>query len=112
MPYKRNKYNAKKKSYKGRSYDSTAECNHAIKLDAGKQAGEIKEITPQFKIALKVNGVHICNYFMDFRVMLVDGTIEYHEVKGYATQLWRMKWRLLEATIQEHENAKLVLIKV
>ena len=113
MAYRRyNKFNAKKQTYNGRSYDSKAECAYAQELDLRMKAGEIKEINPQFKIELRVNGKKICNYYMDFRLVMADDSIEYHEVKGFATDLWRMKWRILEATIDEHENAKLELIKV
>jgi hypothetical protein len=45
---------------------------------------------------------------MDFKVVLSDGTIEMHEVKGAETPLWRMKWRL---AIALHPEWRFVLIK-
>lgn len=109
---KRNKYNATKQTYNGRSYDSKLEAKYAEQLDWRKKAGEIKEIIPQFKIELRVNEKHICNYYMDFKLVMADDTIEFHEVKGFETSLWRMKWRITEATLNEIEpNAKLVLVK-
>jgi hypothetical protein len=97
----RNKYNAKKTKYNDRYYDSALEANYAFELDARKKAGEIKEIIPQYKISLDVNDSHIANYYMDFKVILIDDSIEMHEVKGMETQLWRLKWRLAQALYPE-----------
>ena len=93
----KNKYNAKKTKYNGRYYDSALEAAYAEELDWRIKAGEIKEVIPQYKISIDVNDVHIANYYMDFKVILNDGRIEMHEVKGMETQLWRMKWRLAKA---------------
>ncbi len=107
-----NKYNARKQTYNGRSYDSVMEANYAQELDWRMKAGEIKEVVPQYKIDLRAYGQHIANYFVDFKVVLTDGTVEYHEVKGFETDVWRMKWKLTQAQLKETEpQAKLVLIK-
>ena len=94
---RKNKYNAKKTKYNGRYYDSALEARYAEDLDWRMKAGEIKEIIPQYKISIDVEGVHIANYYMDFKVVLLDDRIEMHEVKGMETPLWRMKWRLSQA---------------
>jgi len=104
----KNKYNARKTKYNGYYYDSGLEAKYAQELDWRKKAGEILEITPQYKISLDVNGQHIANYYMDFKVILSDNTIEMHEVKGMETYLWRMKWRLAIALNPEW---KFILIK-
>ena len=107
-----NKYGNIKQTYGGRSYDSKKEAAWAMELDKMKLVGEIKEIIPQYKIDLRVNNIHICNYYMDFKVVLSDGSIEFHEVKGFETAIWRLKWKLTEALLDEiEEGAKLVLIK-
>ena len=103
-----NKFNATKQTYNGRSYHSKKEAEYAAELDWLKKAKQIKEIIPQYKISLDVNGIHIANYFMDFKVTTQDGIIEMHEVKGMETDLWRMKWRLAKALYPEW---KFVLIK-
>lgn len=105
---RKNKYNAKKTKYNGRYYDSSLESDYAINLDWRKKAGEIKEIIPQYKIDIKINDQHITNYYMDFKVILADGTIEMHEVKGMETDLWRIKWR---CAIALHPEWKFILIK-
>ncbi len=105
---KRNKFSAVKKSYNGRTYHSALEADYAMQLDLRKKAGEIKEIIPQYKISIDINGVHITNYFMDFKVILPGEEIEMHEVKGFETDLWRIKWRLARAL---NPQWKFVLIK-
>ena len=97
MVKKKNKYNAVRQTYNGYNYDSTLEANHAAKLDWEIKAGIVKRWERQHKIECYVNGVKICNYYIDFKVWLSDGSIEYHEVKGAETQLWRFKWKLSKA---------------
>ena len=103
-----NKYNSKRTKYNDRYYDSALEAAYAEQLDWLIKAGEIIEVIPQFKISIDVNGVHIANYYMDFKVIYSDGRIEMHEVKGMETDLWRMKWRLSKAL---YPDWNFVLIK-
>lgn len=104
----RNKYNSKRSSFNGRTYDSALECNYAMQLDLRQKAGEIREIIPQFKLELYVAGIHICNYYVDFKVILENGDEEYHEVKGYETEVWKIKWKIAKAL---YGKEKFVLIK-
>jgi hypothetical protein len=107
-----NKYNAKSTQYNGRSYHSKLEASYAERLDWLLKAGEIKEWIPQFKIDLKVNGKHIANYYMDFKVIDKYGAVQFHEVKGMETDVWKIKWLILQATINEIEpGAEMILIK-
>jgi hypothetical protein len=108
----KSKYKNKTKQFGGRTYDSIREANHAEELEWRKKAGEIKEIIPQYKIDLRVNGVHICNYYVDFKVIMADDSVQFHEVKGMVLPLWQMKWKLTEALIDEIEpGAELLVIK-
>ena len=104
----KSKYGNKSKTYNGRTYDSIREANHAEELDWRIKAGEIKEVIPQFKISLGINERHIANYYIDFKVILSDNDIEYHEVKGFETEIWRLKWKLTEALYPDYN---LILIK-
>lgn len=109
---KRTKYNNQTRMYNGRLYDSIKEANYARDLDWRIKAKEIKEVIPQYKIDLKVNGKHICNYYVDFKVIMSDGSIQFHEVKGLILPIWQMKWNLLQALINEIEpGAELLVIK-
>lgn len=100
--FAKNKYNSKVSSYNGRNYHSALECNYAIDLDWRVKAGEIKSWENQYKIDLTLNGVHICNYFIDFKVTYADGHVEYHEVKGFETDVWRIKWKLSRAIYPDY----------
>lgn len=98
---RKQKFNAKSCEYNGRFYHSKREASHAMLLDWKKKAGEVVEWKPQYKIDIKVNDIHITNYYCDFRVEYKDGTIRYEEVKGFATTEWQLKWRLLQALKDE-----------
>lgn len=107
-----NKFNAKSTTYNDQFFHSKGEAGYAMELDWRIKAGEIKSYTRQHKIDLKVNGVHICNYFVDFRVINKHGGIEFHEYKGVSLEAFEIKWRLLQATIDDVEpGAELILIK-
>lgn len=108
----KNKYNAKGQEYDGKWYHSKKEARYAEELDWLKKAGKIQDWKRQVKIELNVNGRHICNYYVDFKVIDPHGAIEYHEVKGFETQEWRIKWALFHALIDEIDpGATLVVIK-
>jgi len=95
------RYGNIRNEYNGRVYHSKKEANYAAELDLLKKAGQIADWKPQVRIPLDVNGFHICNYYIDFEVSHNDETTEYVEVKGFQTDVWRMKWKLLEALYDE-----------
>lgn len=109
----KSKYRNKNKTYNGRTYDSIKEANYAEELDWRIKAGEVKEWIPQYKIDIRINGKHWRNYYIDFKVILSDGSIEYHEVKGYETEVWKMKWDALLMLREEilEPHAELIVIK-
>jgi Protein of unknown function (DUF1064) len=88
-------------------YHSKGEATYARDLDILLKAGHLTEIVPQYKIDLSVNGKHITNYIIDFKVTHADGEVEYIEYKGFATDTWKLKWKLLEAI---HPDWKLTLV--
>ena len=109
---KKNKYSAKKQTFRDRKYDSTLESEKAIDLAWQQKAGLVKEVKPQHKFDLRVNEHHICNYYIDFRVVNEDKTVDYIEVKGMPTDMWRTKWNLTIALFDQltkGENARLFL---
>ena len=98
--------------YNGLRYDSKLEAKVAQELDWKLKAGEIKEWRRQVKIPLKVNEVHITNYYIDFVYIDKDGQVVYLEVKGLEMPLWKVKWKLLIALINEiDQGAKLEVVK-
>jgi len=107
-----NKFNAKRTTFLGRTYHSKGEASYAMELEFRRVAGEIKEWIPQYKIDLNVNGIHITNYFVDFKVITKNDSIEFHEYKGVSTPDFLIKWNLLHALKDEIEpGCELILIK-
>lgn len=80
-------------------------------LDLLLRAKQIKGWKCQVKIPLDVNGYHVCNYYIDFVIEENDGTFTYSEVKGFETEVWRLKWKLFEALYGEKEGIKLEVIR-
>lgn len=106
------KYGAKRQEYDGRTYHSKKEAGYAAELDILKKAGDVLMWEPQFKVSLDVNGYHITNYFVDFKVWYKDGTIELVEIKGFETEVWRLKRKLMEAVyLKENPEIKYVVVK-
>ena len=107
-----NKYKAQKQTYNGRSYHSKKEADYAVNLDWRMKAGEIKEIIPQYKLDLRINGKHWRNYYIDFKVINSDSTVDYIEVKGFATEAWKQKFdvtKIIFDDLTEGEHAFLYL---
>ena len=105
------KYNATSQQYNGRTYHSKKEAAYAQELDLLLKAGEITEIIPQYKVSLDVNGRHIANYYCDFFVTYKDGSQQLIEVKGFRTEIYRLKRLLLEATFLE-ENPGITFLEI
>lgn len=99
---KRNKFGAVKKEFNGRMYHSTLEANYAMALEWHRKIGDIQEIIPQFPIELVVNGVKICRYVIDFKLIYPNGNCVYAEVKGKITPDFRLKWKLAHALYPEY----------
>lgn len=103
------KYNSRRTEYHGTSYMSKKEAEYAWELDMRLNGGDIKGYQKQFKLSLDVNGEHICNYYVDFLVENTDGSVDAVEVKGYETDVWKIKWKLAMALHGDKYN--FVLIK-
>lgn len=97
------KYTYYKTAKQGKN-DSKFEASKAQELELRKKVGDIKDFQEQVKIPIEVNGYHICNYYIDFVIEHNDGEIEYCETKGYATDLWKLKWKLFEALYDKPGN--------
>lgn len=112
MPFVRNKFNARKTTSGGITYDSKAEAKYAEILEWRKRAGEITKIERQVRIPLIVNGTLICTYVADFLVTLKDGRRQYHECKGYMTRDSAIKVKLFKALLgQIDPGAEWILVK-
>ncbi len=109
---KQSKYKNKHCVYKDVVFHSKKEAAYAIELDLRMRGKDIKSWRRQEKIELRVNDVKICNYYMDFVITHNDGSEEYIEVKGFETNIWKMKWKLLQATkMVEHPEIKFTIVR-
>ena len=74
-----------------------------------QQRGEIHDFKTQHPIEINVNGQYICTHFVDFlvtRKIIItalgpDYQQEFHEAKGYETDLWQIKRKLVKALFPE-----------
>lgn len=93
------------RTYKNVLYHSIKERDHAARLDQLKAAKDPKERVQswdrQVCMPLDVNGKHIANLFVDFRVLYADGRIQYEEIKGCNTPVWKLKEKLFRALYPE-----------
>jgi Protein of unknown function (DUF1064) len=113
VKFDNSKYGSTKHEYNGRTYHSKAEAHYAQELDLRKRAGEVRDWEPQHKINLEANGRHICTYIPDFLVTLADGSQELHEVKGFSTETYRLKRKILEATyLIDHPEITFIEVRV
>jgi hypothetical protein len=68
------------------------------------KAGEIGAYRTQYKLELKVNGKLIANHYVDFAVFDKAGQLSYFvESKGFDTDAWRLKRKLVEALYPDIE---------
>ena len=103
------KFGNKWSSYKNELYQSKAERNYAMFLDSEKRKGRIKEWIRQVNVHLVVNNKKICEAICDFLITFPDGHQEFHEVKGFKTDVFRFKEKLFRAL---YPNKQLKIIKV
>lgn len=100
-------------------HHSRAEAGYCVSLElqrraANGQPGEIRDFRTQVKISLDVKDqfgepVHITNHYVDFEVEFYNGRMEWHEVKGWPSEVWRIKKKLCEAL---HPATPYITVKV
>lgn len=100
---RKSKYGAIQTNYNGNRYDSKKEAAHHQQLDLLKSSDDIStrvtKVDRQIRYHLEVDGYHICDYILDFRVHFADGRVEFHDVKGMrrgaAYQTFKHKQKLM-----------------
>lgn len=80
---------------------SKREAGYARTLDALKHAKDPKErvisYETQVPFQIEINRIKICKYLADFKVLYKDKHIEIIDVKGFRTEIYRLKKKLVEA---------------
>jgi hypothetical protein len=95
---RKNKYNNKTITVDGVFYHSTNEYRRECELKNQQRAGIIKDLERQITFSFDVDGVHICNYILDFRYTISERDIVVHEdFKGAITDVFRIKSNLMKA---------------
>lgn len=93
----KSKYNSKKISVDGITFDSQAEANYYCQLKILLKAGEIDGFCRQarFVVTEGKNGEKGTEYVTDFVVFLPDGKYRIIDVKGVKTDVFKLKVKCL-----------------
>ena len=101
LSVKANKYNANKSTLDGISFDSIKERDYYAQLLLLKKAGEVVsiELQPKFELqpGFERNGKREqpITYKADFKVSYADGHIEIVDTKGFKTDVYGIKRKML-----------------
>lgn len=88
----KSKYGNKKVTIDGHTFDSKKEANYYLYLLSEQQADRVTMFLMQAPIALP-GGV---KYVIDFVVFRADGSVEWVDVKGMRTDVYKLKKRQVE----------------
>lgn len=95
------KYHNQKTIYNGISFMSKKEADYAKTLDTLKRARDPRDRVISYEMQvpfqIELNNINICKYLADFRVLYADGHVETIDVKGYKTDIYILKKKLVEA---------------
>jgi hypothetical protein len=93
-----NKYHAKKTTIDNITFDSIRESQRYNELKMLLRANKIAHLELQVPFQVTINGKKICKYLADFQyVDLETGKVVIEDTKGFRTQVYRLKKRLVEA---------------
>jgi len=88
--------NARKVRIDRYTLDSGKEARRYQDLCLLEKAGEISNLEVHRLFPIEVNGKHICFYESDF-VYVENGLTIVEDVKGYRTEIYKLKRKLVEA---------------
>lgn len=105
-----NKYHNRKVTVDGITFDSVKEKDYYCELKVLRMAGVVKDFERQVKYVLQESFKYFkrteraITYIADFRVTYADGHVEVVDVKGYRTDVYRIKRKLLLKQLAADEN--------
>lgn len=91
------KYGNKKTTIGGKIFDSKKEALRYVQLKEMENKGEIKDLQLQVKYCFVYNGVKIASYVADFAYLKKDGQSVVEDVKGFKTNIYRLKKKMMRA---------------
>ena len=101
MMLAKSKYRNKITLYNGMKFDSTKEANYCKRLDllhsAKLESDRVLKYERQVPYIFSMSGTLICTYKLDFKVYYADGRVEYVDVKGFKTDVYIIKKKLMKA---------------
>ncbi len=109
----RSKYRNKKVTIDGDTFDSKAEARYYSELKLRERAGDILffRLQPRYRLqdAVEKHGVkhRAIDYVADFEIHHKDGSIEVVDVKGFKTEVFRIKEKMFHKKFPH----KLTLVK-
>lgn len=78
-------------------FHSGREANRYSELKMLLRSRIIRDLELQPKFPIVINGHKVCTYIADFRYIDEQGRIVIEDVKGFATPLYNLKRKLVEA---------------
>src|SRR5689334_2380696 len=81
----------------GAVHASKREANRWLELLAMQKAGLISGLERQRRLKLTVAGMLICTYVADFCYVTAEGKPVIEDAKGYRTQVYKLKAKLVKA---------------
>lgn len=81
----------------GIKFRSRKEAGYYCRLKLRVKAGLVTRFERQVRLPVFVNGIKILTYFCDFVEYLSDGSVHYVDVKGFRTDVYKIKKRAVEA---------------
>jgi hypothetical protein len=97
------KYGNTRASHRGVMYHSQLERDDAMWLESLEKEGTISNVERQVRYRIFVNGEHITDALVDFK-FVHKGLTVWYETKGFPTDVWKLKRKLIEATMPEKET--------
>ncbi len=97
-----NKYGAKKTWSDNVLFDSKLEAGIYEQLKMLQQAGQLGDLELQKEFVITVNGKQICIYIADFVFKVKDTTV-IADAKGVLTDVFKLKWKLMQAVYPEYD---------
>jgi hypothetical protein len=90
----RHKYGAQSIEHDGIKFSSKLEGRYYQQLKMRQSSGDVLFFLRQVPIHLAGGTKYVC----DFEVFLSDGTVEFVDVKGFETELFKLKRKQVEAS--------------
>ena len=95
------KYRNTRTAYNGRVFASKREATHAATLDMLRRAANVRQrvmsVEYQYRMPIFVNETKVCEYVADFYVTFADGHQEVQDAKGFPTDIYKLKKKLVKA---------------